>query len=128
MTQKGIIMENTSDDVAIACTLTDAEIRDRRALARKTVLPEITKHKRTSNGLTLSFAETPKTRAIVEEFADLEKGCCGFLTFDLDPVQAQTNDPFKLVITGPEGSGKFIDKFVRLIEDMEAGTDAQNAA
>ncbi len=124
---EGIVMDKNNDDAAIACTLNDAEFRERRALARRTILPKISNHHRTSNGLTLSFVDSAETRADVEKFVALEQGCCGFLTFRLDPKPASSNDVFGLAITGPVGATEFIDMFVRHIEGEEAGTDIQNA-
>ncbi len=121
-------MRNQDEDVVIACTLNDAEFRERRALARRTFLPRVTNYQRIPNGLTLSFEESPETRTIVNEFITLEQGCCGFLTFDLNPEPTPQNDTFELTITGPEGVTEFIDMFIQLIENEEAGTDAQHAA
>lgn len=119
---EGIIMDKSNEDAAIACTLNDAEFRERRALVRRTILPRIKSYQRCPNGLKLSFEASPDTRADVEEFIVLEQGCCGFLTFDLTPP----SDALKLTITGPVGATTFIDMFIQFIE--EAGTDAQTEA
>jgi hypothetical protein len=118
-------MEQTLESVAIACTLSDAEFRERRTLARKTILPKIIEYQRIPNGLTLSFANSPTTRGYVENFIVLEQGCCSFLTFELTPEPVRSGETLVLTVTGPSGATAFIDTFVRI---LEAERDAPDAA
>lgn len=112
MLLKGIKMGNLSSQTAIACTLTDAETRDRRTLARRTVIPKITAYERLSNGVVLVFENAATCRAQVAEFIVLEQGCCGFLTFELEPDLAVLDGLLRLTITGPQGAEEVIDMFV----------------
>lgn len=118
-------MENQDEDVIIACTLTDEEMRTRRALARRTILPKIIKYERLSDGLTLAFSNSPETRSCVEDFILLEKGCCGFLTFDLTSESTPPSGALVLTITGPSDAASVLDTF---IQTVEAGANAQDAA
>ncbi|MEE9315117.1 MAG: hypothetical protein V3V02_10755 [Rhizobiaceae bacterium] len=118
-------MTKIDDEIEIACTLNDEEFRERRALARQTIIPKILKYRRVKNGLSLAFANAPDTRSDVKEFIRLEKGCCGFLTFELSPVSHTSDEAIIVVITGPPDATKFIDIFIGLVE---GDADDQNAA
>lgn len=115
------MMETQTQDAVIACTLTDQEFKTRRALARKTIVTKVVAYDYISNGLKLSFSNSAETRAQVEEFIELEKGCCGFLSFDLAPAPVTPTNPIELVVTGPPGSSKFTEIFVDMIKEAEAG-------
>ena len=117
-------MERALEPVAIACTLTDAGFRERRTLARQTILPEIVDYQRIPNGLQLSFANCPTIRGDVERFILLEQDCCGFLTFDLMSESLQADEALVLTVTGPSGATAFIDTFVRFIEAERTAPDA----
>jgi len=97
----------------VACTLTNAQTRARRALVRDTVLPKIINYGRVENGLTLSFANAPNIRADVQEFVRLEQGCCGFLSFDLSAAE---NAPLTLIITGADDAQSTIDTMFNIVE------------
>ena len=101
-------MENLGGQTAITCTLTSLEIRERRALARRTVISIILTYERLSNGVVLVFEDSTSCRAQVDEFTSLEQQCCGFLTFDL----VSRDGLLRLMITGPEGAETVIDMFV----------------
>ncbi len=110
-------MNSEDKKSAIACTLNDDEFRQRRVLARQTIIPEILSYKRVENGLNLVFSNTPVTLGHVEEFVRLEKGCCGFLTFELDTPSNAVDETIELAIIGPAGATQFIDMFIELVED-----------
>ena len=118
-------MTNIDDETEIACTLSDEEFRERRTLARQTIIPKILNYRRIKNGLSLAFANAPDTLGNVKEFIRLEKGCCGFLTFELSPVSITSDEAIKLSITGSPNATKFIDIFIGLVE---GDANDQNAA
>lgn len=117
-------MNKSDENLEIACTLNEAEVRQRKILARQIILPKIVEYHRAENGVDIQFANTPETFSEVEEFIVLEKGCCGFLSFDLAPKPIPTNEPIKLKITAPSDAMKFIDIFVKLVEDYSNDQDA----
>lgn len=93
-------------DTEIACTLTDAQFRERRVLIRKTVLAHVVKRHRNKSGITLTFPCEDAIRSQVENFVDLERQCCGFLTFTLSP---QGGD-LELLIEAPEAGQQMLDQ------------------
>ena len=78
-------MAEHTDATEIACSLTDEELQQRRALARKSLLPHLIEAKRLESGLRLAFPETDVLRSGVETFVSLERQCCGSLTFTIAP-------------------------------------------
>ncbi|MDA0229873.1 MAG: hypothetical protein O3B21_06760 [Proteobacteria bacterium] len=91
----------------ITCSLTDEEFRERRAMARKDLLPHILDGERMDSGLRLTFADSVALRSRVESFIRLERQCCGFLTFTLAPPI----DGLILTIEGPPEAQITLDRF-----------------
>lgn len=96
----------------IACSLSGAEFRQRRAFLRETLLPHLLLSKRTASGLTLAFPNTDACCAQLETFVSLERQCCGFLTFTI----SWEEDPLTLRIEGPPEAAATIAMFARIIE------------
>lgn len=109
-------MERLDEGAAIACTLNDAELSERRALARRTLLPQIIISQRISNGLTLTFTNSEANRENVETFVRLERECCGFLTFTLTPDTGPANESLVLTIQGPPEAAATMEMFARAVE------------
>jgi hypothetical protein len=91
-----------SNELPIACTLTEAELRERRkeVLSRLTIadVSEL------ENGYVYRFPA-----GSISELAfliDLERQCCPFLTFRLTVEPGATG--ISLEITGPAGSKEFL--------------------
>ena len=101
-------MSESSGVVEVACSLTDAELRHRRALVRKQLIPHILETEEIQHGLVLRFLESDEVRFEVERFVSLEQQCCGFLTFSITP----TIKGLELTIEGPEEAGKVIRSFI----------------
>ena len=101
-------MAESSGVVEIACSLTDEEMRNRRALVRKQLIPHILKTEETQHGLVLRFSESDEVRSEVERFVSLERQCCGFLTFSI----TQPISGLELTIEGPEEAGAVIRSFI----------------
>ena len=91
---------------AIACSLTDSELKQRRRYVRTRLKPYIKLLKQDARELTLNFSP-PIRLTDVEEFVELENQCCAFL--DFQPVQ--TGDTVTLNIKGPEGSESVVAMF-----------------
>ncbi len=91
---------------AIACSLTDSELKARRRYVRTRLKPHIKLLKQGARELTLNFAP-PIRLTDVEEFVQLENQCCAFLDFQI----LQTGDTVTLNINGPEGSEAVVAMF-----------------
>jgi len=109
----------------VACTLTDAQTRERRALVRDTILANVTALDRVENGLTMTFANTATIHADLVHFIALEQGCCGFLDFDLTADRPGDASPKLLTITGAPDAAEAIDTLFRIVQD---GSDVRNVA
>ena len=90
-------MAEHTNAAEIACSLTDEEFRERRAMARESLLPHLVETKKLESGLKLTFPETDTLRSSVETFVSLERQCCGFLTFTITPP----DKGLTLTIEGP---------------------------
>ncbi|MEO1482053.1 MAG: hypothetical protein AAFU77_08090 [Myxococcota bacterium] len=95
-------MNEESQGSSIACSLNTEEFRKRRRFARNEVLPFVTKLHQLEGGLELFFAERSDAHEAVERFVELERQCCGFLSFDVRPTPQR--DGFVLRVTGPNGT------------------------
>ncbi len=91
-----------------ACTLNDEEFKERRAWARKTLFPQTVKRERLETGLMIHFHDSVQTRSHVETFVELERQCCGFLTFTISPP----GDGLSLFIEAPERARETLDRLV----------------
>ncbi len=91
---------DTNDSIELACSLTDAELRERRAMMRKALLPHVVDCRLRGLELARVFSNVEASRSEVEQFVDLERQCCGFLTFTISPP----GEKLTLNIEGPEGS------------------------
>ena len=110
-------MNTKSETIELACTLNKTEFRERRALARKEIIPKVDSYSRTDGGLKINFSNSTKTYSSVQEFVRLEQGCCGFLNFELSTMSDAKDGLISLFISGPDGSSKFIDMFLQLMEE-----------
>ena len=100
-------MEESTQTTQIACSLNGEEFRDRRSLVRSTLLPHLISIERLESGLKLSFPDRPPLRSDVETFVDLERQCCGFLSFAVTRIDAH----LVVIIEGSADSQRMIDKF-----------------
>ncbi len=91
---------NTNDSIELACSLTETELRERRAMMRKALLPHVVDCRLSGLELAMVFSNVEALRSEVEQFVDLERQCCGFLTFTISPP----GENLTLNIEGPEGS------------------------
>jgi hypothetical protein len=96
-------------DLPIACTLSEAELRERRqtimdffrrAHVATTELPD---------GYAFTFATTPETLLQVAQLVDMERQCCPFLTFAI--VVEAGKGPLRLEVTGPAEARKVIAEY-----------------
>lgn len=88
-----------SETTEFACSLSNREFRDRRAMIRERILPYAVEKRVIPRGLQVTFAGGDEMRARLEEFITLEHQCCGFLSFDLS--SAMDGQALVLTVTGP---------------------------
>jgi hypothetical protein len=91
---------------AIACTLTDAELRERRGGLLATLRAAVLEERETDDGLALRLAPGGETLALAARVIDLERQCCRFLRFRL--TVEPDEGPLWLELSGPEGTKPFV--------------------
>ena len=108
-------MEKPDAAAPIACTLNAAELRERRALARSRLAPHLLGSERTPSGVTFTFARTDALLSELEGFVELERQCCGFLSFTLTPEK----DTLSLGIEGAPEAAATIEMFASALAEPE---------
>jgi hypothetical protein len=93
----------------IACTLTDAQLRDRRQAIVDTFRRMHVTVTELSDGLAFTFAASSDSLHRVAELVDIERQCCPFLTFKI--VVEAAKAPIRLEVTGPGEAKKVIAEY-----------------
>lgn len=106
-------MERLDKESAVACSLNDEEFRERRALARRTLIPKIANCERIQNAVVFNFSRSSGLRQNIEDFVTLEQGCCGFLTFEI--IDDGSDQPATLRISGPPEASATLDIFANTV-------------
>jgi hypothetical protein len=88
----------------IACTLTSAELRARRAETAAVARRALRSRRPVERGEQLAFAADPVTEAALQALVAVEAECCSFLTLDL----RRAGDALELTITGPEEAAPIV--------------------
>jgi hypothetical protein len=96
-------------ELPIACTLTEAEMRERRRTILDSVRVAILNVTSLSLGYAYRFEPTPQVLAELCRLVDLERQCCPFLTFRI--VIEADNEPICLEVIGPPGAKGLIADF-----------------
>src|SRR5262245_48263457 len=96
-------------DLPIACTLTEAEMRERRQAILDFLRRTQVNIRDLPNGYAYSFATTSEALMQVTQLVDLERQCCPFLSFKILVGPGKT--PIRLEITGPSEAKTLIDNF-----------------
>ncbi len=91
----------------LACSLTDTQMRERRTMARKTLLQYVVDGRLSGRELVLTFSDADGLRSNLDQFVELERGCCGFLSFTIS-APGQT---LSLKINAPEGAQSTLEAF-----------------
>ena len=95
----------------IACTLTEAEKRDRRRMILDLLRAAVLDVKPLPRGYAYYFDPTPELLTQIEDLVDLERQCCPFLTFR---IVGAGNLPTRLEVTGPAEAKALIADFFGL--------------
>jgi hypothetical protein len=96
-------------DLPIACTLNEAEMRDRRQAILEFLRRTQTNITELPNGYAYTFAPTSESFMQVTQLVDLERQCCPFLSFQIHVGPGKA--PIRLEITGPNEARTLIDNF-----------------
>lgn len=86
-------------EAPIACTLTEAEMRERRATILDSIRQTALSVAPLSRGYAYRFRPGPETLAQLTRLIDLERRCCPFLSFEIAAGSGEQS--ICLEITGP---------------------------
>jgi hypothetical protein len=97
----------TANHPAIACSLTDAALRERRAEVRSALRnATVEETSELPDGYLLRFALEPGLIERIAKFVALESDCCPFLRFAIEV--GDNHGPVSLRLTGPAGAKEFL--------------------
>jgi hypothetical protein len=94
------------NDLPIACSLTSAELQERRETILKKLRGAVVDFRELDDGYTYSFPSGGEWPSEIGLMIDLERQCCPFLRFRLT-VEAN-GGPISLELTGPSGTKEFL--------------------
>lgn len=95
-------------DTPVACTLTEVEMRVRRATILDTVRRGVLDISPLPDGYAYRFETTSEILSQLARLVDLERQCCAFLTFR---INVEAGKPICLEITGPPEAKAVIADF-----------------
>lgn len=96
-------------DLPVACTLTDAEMRERRSTILDSVRRAVLDSTLLPDGYAYRFEPTSETLSQLTRLVDLERRCCAFLTFRI--IVEAGRQPICLEVTGPPKAKTVIADF-----------------
>ncbi len=99
-------MNQNQANVPIACSLTDAEFRERQATLLARFRGAVINTEELSDGYSFSIPEDDHWIATVAELIAEERRCCRFLKFEL--IVTSGPEPIVLRVTGPAGTKDFL--------------------
>lgn len=100
-------------DLPIVCTLTEAELRERRRTILDSFRDDVAETVSLPNGYIFKFAPHSEILARLARLVALEQECCRFLSFRI-VVEASEN-PVSLEVTGPPEAKSWIADFLRAL-------------
>jgi hypothetical protein len=114
------------DEIPIACTLPEAELRERERTVLAALGAQVRKVEARPDGYALELAATDEAVAAATTFIQLERRCCQFLRFELT-IDAATG-PVRLTLTGPQGARDFLATWLESAVASEDKTMGPRAA
>jgi len=95
-----------STGLPVACSLTEAELQERRRDVLQKLRSVVAEVRETEDGYVYQFPSKPLAITELANLVELEHECCPFLAFRLtvEPGDA----PIQLEITGPQGTKDFL--------------------
>lgn len=97
-------MKKTS--LPVACSLTEAELQERRSLVLQKLRLAVAEIKELSEGYAYRFPSDDALIAEVAQLVSLERRCCPFLRFGLTVEPG--DGPVWLEMSGPQGTKDFL--------------------
>ena len=101
-------VKNIPMDLPIICSLSEAELQERR----RTILDSIGNSAcgvvEIPNGYSFSFVPTSELLARLSNLVELERQCCQFLTFK---IVVEPQQPIRLEVSGPPESKAMLADF-----------------
>jgi hypothetical protein len=96
--------------IPIACSLTDAEFREREALLLARFKDAVSETRELPDGFAFLAPGKKPWIALLAELMVAERACCPFLHFEMT---AEPNmGPVTLAVTGPPGAKAFLKKLL----------------
>ncbi|MCH7479062.1 MAG: hypothetical protein IIA14_13305 [SAR324 cluster bacterium] len=95
-----------ADEAGLACLLTDAEIRKRRAAIQAEFKQGVKAVKELPDGYELQFPGDPQWIRVLSAFIEYESHCCPFLTFSLKV--SEKSGPIYLQLTGSQDAKRLL--------------------
>ena len=102
------MVQNSSTNSVIACTLTTEESATRKLDIRQKLLSQVQESNSLISGHQLIFPNADDVKKNIAAFIAAEQQCCSFLNFEL--TELPDSNQLSLDITGPEGTKEFIAK------------------
>jgi hypothetical protein len=93
-------------DIPVACSLSDAELRDREATLLARFKSAVITTEELPDGYVFRIPGDKKCIAVVAELIAAERECCPFLAFTL--TFSPNKGPVDLRVTGPIGAKDFL--------------------
>lgn len=94
---------------AIQCSLTDAELLERKELIQADLLSRLDRKEEVANGFVFYFKDEPGLLELAMEFVAKEKACCPFFKFDISVLPF--NQGIALGLSGAPGAVDLIREF-----------------
>jgi len=95
-----------SDEIPVACCLSDEELRNREATLLAQFKAALIKHEELDNGYLFRILGDKKSIALVSELIMAERECCPFLKFELSLEPGM--GPVSVRMTGPARTKEFL--------------------
>jgi hypothetical protein len=98
-------------DIPIACTLSEAELRERQSTILRSVRENVLDVTRTADGYEFRFTPSSEILMSLTQLVDLERQCCAFLTFR---ICVEPQQPIRLEIASPPEARAVMDRLFDL--------------
>lgn len=99
-------MNQDHENIPAACSLSDAEFRERQATLLARFRSIVIKTEELPDGYRFTIPEDDHWIVAVAELIAAERRCCRFLKFEL--MVTSSHEPVVLSVTGPEGTKDFL--------------------
>ena len=97
---------NMSDEIPVACCLSDEELRNREATLLAQFRAALIESEELKDGYSFRLPGDKKSMALVAELIMAERECCPFLKFELSMEPGM--GPVSVRMTGPAGTREFL--------------------